>query len=44
MNPFITRWDEQFAVKERQLFNIYFHGLNSGKAGRSLELRTLTSS
>ena len=44
MNPFITRWDEPFAVKERHLFNIYFHGLNSEKAGRSLELRTLTSS
>ena len=44
MNPFITRWDEPFAVKERHLFNIHFHGVNSDKAGRSLELHTVTSS
>ena len=44
MNPFITRWDEAFSGKERHLFNIYFHGLNIDIAGRSLELRTVTSS
>ena len=28
MNPFITRWDEPFAGKEKRVVNICLHGLN----------------
>ena len=38
MNPFITRWDEPFAGKEKHVFNICLHGLNSDRAVRSLEV------
>ena len=43
MNPFITRWDEPFAGKEKRVVNICLHGLNSDRAGRSPELLSVLS-
>ena len=42
-NPFITRWDEPFAGKEKHVVNICLHGLNSDRAGRSPELLSVLS-
>ena len=36
MNPFITRWDGPFAGKEKSVFDICLHGLNSDRAVRSI--------
>ena len=35
MNPFIPRWDEPFEGKEKHVFNIRLHGLNSDRVVRS---------
>ena len=43
MNPFITRWDEQFAGKEKRVVNVCLHGLNSDRASRSPELLSVLS-
>ena len=41
MNPFITRWDKTFARKERRVFNICLHRLNSNSAIERADLRYL---
>lgn len=42
MNPFIPRWDEPFAGKEKHVFNIRLHGLNSDRVVRSpVSIRTV---
>ena len=41
MNPFITRWNNTFAGKERRVFNICLHRLNSNSAIEWADLRYL---
>ena len=36
MSPFITGWDGPFAGKEKSVFDICLHGLNSDRAVRSI--------
>ena len=43
MNPFITRWYEPFAGKEKRVVNTCLHGLNSDRAGRFPEPLSLLS-
>ena len=43
MNPFITRWDEPFAGKEKRVVIICLHGLNSDRVGRFPELLSVLS-